>query len=121
MKVLLNPWFWLVVVAFLVHLVLNRVGGLQLGLVDHYLDPFCAAPILLGLWSLERNLVFRRPRISAVETAVATLLLALIFEEVFPRYGEGFRHDLLDYLFYGLGGVYFYFLVNGGDRSEPTG
>jgi hypothetical protein len=43
---------------------------------------------------------------------VATLILAVIFEEVFPTLKEGFRQDVVDYAFYALGGVYFYFLIN---------
>lgn len=113
MTILRNPWWWVVVVAFAGHTLLERVLGVRLELLDSYLDPFCSIPILLGLWCLERQLVFRVRRLDAVETAVATLVLAVIFEEVFPAYRESFRRDVLDYLMYGLGGVYYYFLVNG--------
>ena len=112
MKVYRNVWWWAAVVVFAVHQVLQRGLGVELGLVDSYLDPFCAAPILLGAWLLERQLVFRVPRLSWFETAVATLVLAVIFEEIYPRYREAFRQDVYDYLFYGLGACYFYWLIN---------
>ncbi len=111
-EVLRNPWWWLAVILFVGHQVLQHLVNLGFGNIDGYLDPFCAVPILLGLWQLERRLVFRVRRLAWLETAVATLVLAVVFEEIFPRYGTGFRHDAVDYLFYALGGVYFYFLIN---------
>ncbi len=112
MKVLRNPWWWAAVVIFVGHQLLQRVLGYNLGLIDSYLDPFLAPPILLGLWLYERQLVWQAPVLSWFETAVAALVLAVIFEEVFPRLREGFRQDLLDYLCYGLGALYFYWLIN---------
>ena len=82
------------------------------GVLDDYLDPTLAAPILLGLWVAERTFIWRSGRLSALETAVATLLLAVIFEEVYPRFEGGFSRDVYDYVFYAIGGLYFYWLVN---------
>jgi hypothetical protein len=112
MSVLRNPWWLLAVVAFLLHQLAQRVFELAGGPLDSYLDPFLATPILLGLWLLERRLIFRQRRLTALEVGVATLILAVIFEEVFPTLKEGFRQDVVDYAFYALGGVYFYFLIN---------
>lgn len=112
MRVLKNPWWLAAVLVFALHQLLERVLHIDLGLLDSYLDPFLAAPVLLGFWLLERQLVFRQPRLSWFETSVATVVLAVIFEEVFPVYEEGFRKDVVDYCFYGLGAVYFYFLIN---------
>ena len=113
MKVLKNPWWWAAVAVFALHQLFERVLAIDLGVVDSYLDPFLAAPILLGFWLFERQLVFRQPRLSWFETALATVALAVIFEEVFPVYEEGFRKDIVDYVFYALGAVYFYVLING--------
>jgi hypothetical protein len=99
-------------VAFVLHQVAERYAGLDSGPLDSYLDPFLATPILLGLWLLERRTIFRQHRLSALEVGVATLILAVIFEELFPYLKEGFRQDVVDYAFYGLGAVYFYFLIN---------
>lgn len=118
MSVLRNPWWWAAVLIFAAHQLMQRGMGMDLGPLDSYLDPFLAAPILLGFWLFERQLVFKVPELSWFETVVATLVLAVIFEEVFPRYEEGFRRDIIDYLFYGLGGVYFYFLINRGIVSH---
>ncbi|MBB4078027.1 hypothetical protein GGR28_000628 [Lewinella aquimaris] len=90
--------------------------GVNIPLLDNYLDPFCVAPILLGLWQEEWQLVFRVPRLTLLGTAVATILLAVVFEEIYPLYQDGFQRDTVDYAFYALGGVYFYFLVNRRDR-----
>ena len=112
MSVLKNPWWVLAVVLFVLHQVGERILNLELGALDRYLDPFLATPILLGLWLFERRLVFRQSHLSWFETAIATLVLAVIFEEIFPVYEAGFRRDVVDYAFYGLGGLYFYFLIN---------
>lgn len=118
MSVWRNTWWWLAVIAFALHQVAERAVGLNLGAFDSYLDPFCAPPILLGFWLFERQQVFRAPRLSWLETAIATLILAVIFEEVFPKYEEGFRRDIIDYGFYALGGLYFYFLINRGQVAD---
>ena len=118
MRVLRNPYWWAAVAAFVLHQLAQKAMGLRSGFLDDYLDPFLCAPILLGLWLVERRYLFRAPSLSAPETAIAVLLLAIVFEEVFPRYEEGFRRDWVDYLFYALGGVYFYFLVNRGGAGE---
>ena len=112
MKVFRNPWWWLAVVLFVVHQVVQKGVGLDTGVLDDYLDPALAAPILLGLWVAERTFIWRSGRLTLLETAVATLVLAVIFEEVYPRFEGGFSRDAYDYLFYALGGVYFYGLVN---------
>lgn len=112
MKVLKNPWWWLAVVAFVVHQGVQWGLGVHQAYVDAYLDPLLAMPVLLGLWLLERQLIFRVQRLQLLETAVATVLLSVLLEEVFPRYEPGFRHDAVDYVFYALGGVYFYLFIN---------
>ena len=118
MKVYRNLWWWLAIFLFILHQVGERTLLLDLGPVDSYLDPFLAPPILLGFWLFERQLVFRVPQLSWFETAVATLVLAVVFEEVYPVYEEGFRRDVIDYGFYALGGGYFWFLVNGRGASH---
>ncbi len=99
-------------VVFALHQALQWGLDIRMPIIDSYLDPFLAPTILLGLWLYERQLIWRAPALSWFETAVATLLLAVIFEEVFPRLEEGFSRDLLDYLAYALGGLYFYWFVN---------
>ncbi len=115
-----NPYWWAAVVAFTLHQVVQWGFGWSTPFLDDYLDPLLCPIILLGLWLLERRIIFHVPRLTVLETGVATLLLAVLFEEVYPRFQEGFQRDVADYLFYALGGIYFYILVNRGGLPPPA-
>lgn len=112
MSVLRNPFWWAAVAVFILHQLAERFFGLDVPALDSYLDPFLAPPILLGFWLFERRRLYRAPRLSWFETAVASLILAVIFEEIFPKLREGFARDVVDYAFYVFGGMYFYLTIN---------
>ncbi|MCP9235265.1 hypothetical protein [Lewinella sp. JB7] len=121
MSVFRNPWWWTVVILFTAHQLTQHLPEINIPLANSYLTPFCVAPILLGFWQEEWQPVYRFPRLSWPATAVATVLLAVVFEKIYPLHGDGFQRETVDYVFYALGGVYFYFLVNRRDRrSSPS-
>lgn len=111
--VLGRPAWWLCLVAVLLHQFLQYGLGWRLGWLDHYLDPFLFLPVLLGLWLAERRWLLGVPyRLSLLETVVAGSVLALVAEELLPRWEPRFVRDGWDYVAYAAGGVYFYFAVN---------
>lgn len=116
--------YGLCVLAFAAHQLAQRGLGWQTPLVDAYLDPLLAIPLLLGLAAVERWWLRGRGRVawrgfSAVEVAAMTLALALVFEELFPRL-DPLRQvrDAYDYIAYALGGALYYAFV--GVRASPT-
>ncbi len=106
-----------------VTLVLHQVGQKALGwrmpLLDNHLDPFLGVPVLLGLAQAERRFVtawlsthgypsLRGWRcFTALEVAAMTVVLALIFEGLFPYLDPRQTRDPLDVAAVVLGGLRF--------------
>lgn len=95
---------------------------------DFYIDAYLSMPILLGLMLQERqifiDLFFDESdsegyRFSGLQTGISGVLLAVLFEEVLPRFCEGYTRDHWDYLAYAFGIVSFYFLINGAAQRQP--
>lgn len=112
MDVLSKPAWWIAFVLVGVHQLLQYGFGISLAIVDDYLDPLLAMPVLLGLILQERKWLFGRARLSGLECAVIVLVLSLLFEEGFPHWQPAFVHDPVDYVMYALGGIWFYLSIN---------
>lgn len=112
MDVLKNPAWLVPAVLFLLHQLAQYGLGWSVPLADSFLDPLLCFPILLGLLLIERRWLFDVQRLGWFETATATVVLAVIFEVVFPWLKRDFTADPLDLIAYALGAVYFYFLIN---------
>ncbi len=117
-----QSWIWFIcVLIFLSHQLLQKIGHWEIPFIDCYLDPFLSLPILLGGMLLERNFILRKlyPNISKepyqfslFETIVLSIFFALLFEEGFPRWSQEFTRDEWDYIAYFLGSLLFYFYIN---------
>ncbi len=118
MAVLRNPAWWVPVLLFLLHQLLQYGFGISLPLIDAYLDPLLAPPVLLGLLSLERGYLFGRPRLDPVTLIVFVLLLALCFEVVFPVWEARFVGDWVDVACYVTGTLWFARAIN---PAVPSG
>ena len=97
----------------LAHQFFQKVLLIRIPFLDNWLDPFLSMPILLGLILMERRWFYKNKKsysFSILETVIAVLFFAIIFEFVFPKYSNGFTFDWWDFLAYGLGGILFYFL-----------
>ncbi len=113
---------WLItVLILLIHQILQKIGYWEFPVVDAYLDPFLSLPILLGGILLERNFILRKLysnkvkepyHFSLFETIVLSIFFALLFEEGFPRWSQGFTQDEWDYVAYFFGSLLFYFYIN---------
>lgn len=112
MEPLRQPAWWIPFLLFLLHQFIQYILGWSTPWVDAYLDPLLALPILLGLLLFERRLVFRIKRLSLLEVTVVSVVLAIIFEEGFPRLEPAFVRDHFDYLAYLVGAGYFWTFLN---------
>jgi len=112
MEVLRQPAWWIPFVLFLLHQFVQYILGWSTPWVDAYLDPLLALPVLLGLLLFERRLVFRVKRLSLLEVGLVSVVLAIIFEEGFPRLQPAFVQDSFDYLAYLVGAGYFWVFLN---------
>jgi hypothetical protein len=112
MEVLRQPAWWVPFLMFLLHQFIQYILGWSTPWVDAYLDPLLALPVLLGLLLFERRLVFRVKRLSLLEVSLVSIVLMVIFEELFPRLQPAFIRDYFDHLAYLAGAVYFWYLIN---------
>ena len=113
----LSPYWWVCLGVFLLHQLVQKGFGIDIPVVHEYIDPLLAMPILLGALLVEREMFFGRPRLTVVEVVLYTIILACIFEYLFPRWSRAFYYDPIDFIFYGLGAVIFYFLINPSKRT----
>lgn len=113
MNILKNHAFQICIVLFVTHQILQKILNYNIPFADQYLDPFLSIPIFLSLLLMERRWLLRQRDFyfSTFEVAIITCVLAIIFEEVFPRISTKFTRDNWDYVFYFLGGCYFRLFV----------
>ena len=97
--------FLIFLALFSIHQLLQKVAGIKWTIIDGYLDDILCIPIILYLWNWEKRLFLRDKKyaIPLLESFVLTVVLALLFEFIFPRLSSGFTYDPYDFLAYGLG------------------
>ena len=111
----INPWLMAAGLLFMGHQLTQKVLGLYLPLADSYLDPFLCAPLLLSGLLAERQWLFGKGaayRLSLPELALASLLLVLISEWLFPKISAHFTADPLDMVSILAGTLFFQFTLN---------
>jgi len=120
MKRLLQSPLWMgAVLLLLTHQLFQKILHFKIPILDNWLDPFLSMPILLGLILMERRWFLKRYsqgelksageyKFSKLETTIAVLFFAIIFEFLFPKWSQEFTFDWWDFVGYGLGGIIFY-------------
>lgn len=123
MQILRNKVWISCVLLLVLHQVTQKVLYWGIPFIDNYLDSFLSMPILLGAILLERQFLITKYfspskqenySFSMLETVIATIFFAIIFEEGFPRWSVNFTKDYWDYLAYFSGAVFFYGFINRG-------
>ncbi len=115
MKTLNNPFFWTLGSLFVFHQLSQKVLGLPLTFLDHYLDTFLLAPLLLtGLLAEWRDLYQLGDAYTFPLPVVGLLCLVLLIssEVVFPALSKAFTPDRYDALSIILGTCVFYIFMN---------
>ena len=112
MGVFRRPGWYIALILFALHQGLQYGLGVNIPLIDGYLDPLLCIPIILGGWVEEASLKFGPLRLGRIDVLTAVIVLGLLFEEVWPRWQPLFVRDWWDYLAYALGGLWFWFFVN---------
>jgi hypothetical protein len=95
--------FWLCLLLFAGHQLLQKGLGIQLPLLDAYLDPLLAMPIVLGLIDWERKRWFGAPPLLMWEIVAITIVFSMLFEWGFPHWNHRSVADGYDVVAYGLG------------------
>jgi hypothetical protein len=116
MKTLLNPWFILGCLVWIVVIVPRKLGHpLPVIWVNNYLDDLFAVPVIanLTLWFM-RVAVIRSNYyvLSAGKVAFIVIYTSLVFEVFLPLISKRYTSDWADVLLYVAGGLIFYFIMN---------
>lgn len=110
-----RPLFRCLLLVFLLHQIGQKIIGIQVPLLDQYLDTFLMAPLLLtgllaewrDLYQLGKGYVF-----SVFEVTLISLFLCFVSEILFPFFSDGFTADFFDVIAILSGGLFFYFFLN---------
>jgi hypothetical protein len=100
--------FWVPAFFFIIHQILQKLIGVEIPLVDFYIDPFCFSALTMPFYVWERKILFHQSGISKLEMSILLTFLILFSEVVLPYFSSQFVADLLDVLMILLGGVWFY-------------
>jgi hypothetical protein len=114
MKTLLNPWFllgcitWLLVMGF-------RRSGHPLPYVNGHLNDFIAIPVIatLGLW-FQRIIIYKTSYyvLSPWHIVFIVVYVSIVFEALLPLLSRRYTADWIDVLLYVAGGLFFFKLMN---------
>lgn len=108
--------WYLVIIVFFLHQLLEKVLHVHFRPADNYLDPFLSIPFLLGAYTYGNPILgidTILPRLKLWEVMAVAFVFAIFFEEGFPRMSSHFHRDKMDCLMYGLGGLFYYYFVQG--------
>lgn len=112
-SILKNPIFIISTLLLLIHQIIQKTLNINILWIDSYLDDFLAMPFILSIFLMEQHFWKRRTtNLTAFEVLIFTVVFAIFFEEVMPKWNIGYTKDYWDYLIYGLGSLVFYFGIN---------
>jgi hypothetical protein len=107
-------WFWgISLIIFLIHQILQKVGWIQIPLVDHWLDPLLFPLVVMPLfrWERQYGTGLLGYRLSVFETLGMVLALMLASEVILPWLSPRFIFDPVDLLCIAIGGVLYYIFM----------
>ncbi len=108
--------FILCSILFILHQVLQWGMGVNIPLIDAYLDPLLCMPVILFLYEWELNMLYKKPGLSLIDMVIITAYLAIAFEWVFSYFSNKFIFDPVDFIFY-LAGTMMYYTAGLLDRN----
>jgi hypothetical protein len=114
MKTVLNPWFlvgcvtWLIVITY-------RKFGHPLPYINGHINDAFAIPVIadLGLW-FQRVVIYKSNHyvLSPWHVVFIVVYVSLVFEGLLPRLSKVYTGDWIDVLLYCIGGMFFYLVMN---------
>lgn len=114
MKTLLNRWFIVACLIWLVVTIMRRSGH-PLPVLNGYIDDLLAIPVIanLGLW-FQRVFVIRNNYyvLSPWHVVFIVSYVSVLFELALPHYSKTYTGDWVDVMLYLLGGIFFYKIIN---------
>jgi hypothetical protein len=121
MSVLKNPYFLLPALLFWVNQFLEKILKIFVPYVHSYFDDLLAMPVILGITLQIFRWIYRKKEsfvFTKIQILVGTAYISFLFEVLLPQWSDIYIADPWDVLCYGLGAVYFYFLINRPGNSK---
>ncbi|MBK7427215.1 MAG: hypothetical protein IPI60_09375 [Saprospiraceae bacterium] len=119
-NIIKSPWFYSVLILFIIHQILQRGLLIHMSFADNYLDPSLFLPIVLGAYLQERRLILKNNNhiLDNFRVIGLSIILCVLVEFVFPYFNCGYTFDVYDFVAYGAGSVYFHFTINKSSMQE---
>ena len=114
MKTLLNLWFIVGCLIWVVTITLRKLGH-PLLLINGYIDDAFAIPVIgnLGLW-FQRVFIYKSNHyvLSRWHVIFIVVYVSIVFEVFLPSLSKIYTADATDVLLYIFGGLLFYWMMN---------
>jgi hypothetical protein len=114
MKTLLNPWFVIGCLTWLIVLTTRKLGH-PLPYINGHINDAFAIPVIanLGLW-FQRVFIIKSNYyvLSPLQVIFIVGYVSLVFEGLLPLISKIYTADWIDVLLYIFGGLFFYVVMN---------
>src|SRR5450755_4770325 len=114
MKTLLNVWFIVGCVIWVIVLTMRREGH-PIPFINGYINDAFAIPVIanLGLWFQRVFIIKNNYYVLAPRHVVFIIIyVSVVFEGLLPLFSKVYTADWIDVLLYIVGGVFFYKVMN---------
>ena len=114
-KMLFRPWFIGMLALVYIHQIVQKLLGLNVPIIDSFLDPLLFMPILLHLILWEQRFLFRKgPDYVLPWKHIMFILIfvAVLCEYFFPLWNNNFTMDHWDVFCYTIGALVFASFLN---------
>lgn len=114
MKTLLNPWFILGCITWVI-IYSSRKLGHPVPWLNDYVDDFFAIPVIASIALCYMRVIVIRSNyyvLSAWKVVFVVLYVSIVFEVFLPLISKRYTGDWRDAMLYAIGGLFFYFVMN---------
>jgi len=108
-KTLTNPYFISSLVVYVILFTTKKLGYSYDSYVMNHLGDSLCLPIVLSFCLAFLNRTHGLTKISMEMIIVAWLSFSILFELILPNYSNKYTGDYLDIVWYGIGGLVFFF------------
>lgn len=106
-------WWWIGVGLALLHQCFQYILGIQVSIIDAYLDPLLFFPVVMGGMLWERRWLYRADfTFSKMSCFIYFIVLVILVEGLFPLWNDRFIYDPWDVVAYAVGMLFFMRVIN---------
>jgi hypothetical protein len=122
-QMLIRPWFIGMLTLVLIHQIVQKALGLNIPIVDSFLDPLLFMPILFHLILWEQRFLFGKGNsyvLSWKKMITVLIFISVFCEYFFPRWNDNFTMDYWDIICYIIGTLFFGLFLNISLKTRET-